>query len=271
MHHIRNGFSLIQKNGLKYLTIPSFVEAGGVVCAFSTRVGGVSSAPFDTLNFSKKREQNDENFYENMKRFASAADFNYERSVAINYAHSAVLYRVGSDDAGRGITKENVPIPCDGLYTDEIGLPVISFHADCVPLFFYDPKGRCVAVCHAGWRGIVGHMAKNAVSSLVSLGSRVSDILAAIGPCISSENYEVGSDVADIFISEFGNESVEYRNGGTYLDLAAACVSDLTSSGINPYNITVSGLCTYKESDLFFSHRRDNGRTGSMAAVLQLK
>lgn len=270
MQNTRYGFNMVQKNGLKYLTIPSFEEAGGVMGAFSTRVGGVSPEPFDTLNFSKKREQSDKNFFENLNRFGGAAGFDYKKAVAINYAHSPDLYRAAAQDAGRGIARENVPVFCDGLYTDSVGLPIISFHADCVPLFFYDPKCRSIAVCHAGWRGASAHMAQSAVSSLVSLGSGESDILAAIGPCISGEYYEVGRDVADVFIKEFGDETIEYRNGGIYLDLAKACASDLINCGIAPEHITISGMCTYKESGLFFSHRRDKGITGSMAAALQL-
>ncbi len=270
MQHIRYGFRLFQKNGVKYLTIPSFEEAGGVISAFSTRVGGVSPFPFNTLNFSKKREGSAENFFENLGRFGGAVGFDYRDAVAINYAHSPVLYHVAAGDAGRGVVKENVPIFCDGLYTQAAGVPIISFHADCVPLFFYDPKGRAIAVCHAGWRGIAAYMAKNAISSLVSLGSREGDILAAVGPCISKENYEIGQDVADIFTGEFGKDTVEYRDGSIFLDLAGACVAEFINCGISPDNITVCGLCTYKESELFFSHRRDKGETGSMAAVLQL-
>ncbi len=271
MQHIRTGFSIIEKNRLKYLAIPSFEEAGGVISAFSTRVGGVSPHPFDTLNFSKKREQNDNNFFENLKRFGDAAGFEYKNTVAINYAHSPDLYHAAAGDAGRGIAKENVPMFCDGLFTDTAGLPIMSFHADCVPLFFYDPKVRAIAVCHAGWRGIAAHMIKNAVKSLVSLGSRESDILAAVGPCISGEFYEVGPEVADVFISGFGSDKVEQRNGGLFLDLAGVCAADIMDCGISPGHVTVCGLCTYKEKGLFFSHRRDKGVTGSMAAVLQLK
>lgn len=270
MQHIRYGFSIQKKNGVKYLTIPSFEEAGGIISAFSTRIGGVSPAPWNTLNFSKKREQNPENFIENLNRFGGAAGFDYKDAVAINYAHSAVLYHAGSGDEGLGLVKGNVPIYCDGVYTDTVGLPIMSFHADCVPLFFYDPVSRCIAVCHAGWRGVAAHMARNAVTSLVSLGSNERDILAAVGPCISSEYYEVGQDVADVFANGFGNDTLKYRNERIHLDLANACVYDIMSCGVLPEHITVSGLCTYRESEMFFSHRRDKGITGSMAALLQL-
>ncbi len=270
MQSLRQGFTLREKQGLKYLTIPSFEEAGGVVCAFSTRIGGVSPAPYDTLNFSKKREQSLENFLENFKRFGQAAGFDHKKAVSINYAHSALLYKASPSDAGCGITRDDVPEVCDGLYTDETQLPLISFHADCVPLFFYDPIKRCVAVCHAGWRGVVSHMAANAVKALLSLGSNAGDILAAVGPCIGPERYEVGRDVSGLFLTEFGKETLETRGGRTHLRLSRACVLDMLSAGILPVNITEAGLCTYDESRLFFSHRRDMGCTGSMAAVIML-
>ncbi|MGE5493981.1 MAG: peptidoglycan editing factor PgeF [Burkholderiales bacterium] len=270
MHNINQGFTLREKYGLKYLTIPSFEEAGGVVCAFSTRVGGVSPAPYNTLNFSKKREQSPENFLENLKRFGKAAGFDHNKAVSINYAHSALLYKATHTDSGCGITRDCVPEVCDGLYTDETQLPLISFHADCVPLFFYDPVKRCAAVCHAGWRGVVAHMAANAVKALISLGSNAGDILAAVGPCIGPERYEVGQDVSGLFLREFGKDTVETRGGRTHLHLARSCVIDMLNAGIRAGNITESGLCTYDGEELFFSHRRDNGRTGSMAAVIML-
>lgn len=268
---INQGFKLNERKGVKYLTIPSFEDAGGVICAFSTRVGGVSPKPFDTLNFSRKREMSAHNFTENLKRFGEAAGFDNTRAVSINYAHSAELYQVKAGDEGRGITRESVPKICDGLYTAEENIPLMSFNADCVPLFFYDPKKRCAAACHAGWKGVAAHMAANAVKSLVSLGCDAGDILAAVGPCISAEYYEVGEDVAGLFIDEFGGDTVQTRGGALFLDLNKACIDDMLGSGITTRNITDSGLCTYKEEELFFSHRRDKGKTGAMAAVIMLK
>jgi YfiH family protein len=222
------------------------------------------------LNFSRKREQNNQNFLENLKRFADAAGFDYRNAVAINYAHSANLYRAQASDAGCGIVKEGVPSICDGLYTTAVDLPLMSFHADCVPLYFYDPKMRCAAVCHAGWKGTAAHMAKCAVSSLLSAGCSPGNILAAVGPCISAERYQVGSDVAGIFLKEFGEGIVETGIDGTYVDIAKACIIDIIGSGVSPKNITAADLCTYNESNLFFSHRRDKGKTGAMAAVIML-
>ena len=268
MRHIQHGFLLQENQGVKYLTIPSFNEAGGVICALSTRVGGVSEKPYNTLNFSRKRERSTTNFRENFRRFSAAVGFDMQAAVAINYAHSAALYRADKKDAGCGVTKDSVPIVCDGLYTDIRELPLISYHADCVPLYFYDPKRRAVALCHAGWRGVSAHMAQNAVNALVSIGASAGNILAAVGPCISAENFEVDTDVGDLFIREFGKETVSARGKKVCVDLPEACVRDMTAAGIAPEHITVSGLCTFNQTELFFSHRRDKGKTGAMAAVI---
>lgn len=267
---IKTGFKLCEKNGVYYFNIPSFEEAGGICCAFSTRIGGVSKEPYNTLNFSRKREQNHQNFIENLMRFGLAAGFDGKKGVCINYAHSAKIYRALKCDAGKGIIKEPLNNVCDGLYTSEKGLPLISFHADCTPLFFYDSKKRMAAVCHAGWRGIASHITKITADALLLAGCKKGDILAAIGPCISAKHFEIGADVKCMFEREFGESTVQ-KNGGRYFaDLNKACINDMISAGISPDNITDAGLCTYEDRELFFSHRRDKGQTGAMAAVIAL-
>jgi YfiH family protein len=265
------GFAQQENNGVRFFTIPAFEEAGGVACAFSTRIGGVSPPPYDTLNFSRSREQNETNFQENMRRFAEAVGFDYRLAVLDNYEHGIELYHVRRNDAGCGVAREALPVFCDGLFTDEAGLPLVSLHADCVPLFFYDPVRRAAAVCHAGWRGVSGHMVLRTVEALCGIGCRPQDILGAVGPCISVRCYEVGEEVRDIFLREFGEESVQQREGRIFVDLTAACVADMHRAGIAENHITVANLCTHENEDLFYSHRRDKGQTGAMAAVIMLK
>jgi len=206
-----------------------------------------------------------------MARFSYAVGFNYNNAVAINYAHSAVLHRATGCDIGAGVTRAPLRDECDGLYTDEAGLPMITYHADCVPLIFYDPKRRNAAICHAGWRGITGHMAKNAIEALCEIDSRPEDILAAVGPCISVRHFEVGPEVCEIFDQEYGADTIEKRDGSVYVDLPKACVMDMIQSGIAQANITVSDICTFETDRLFFSHRRDQGKTGAFAAVIELQ
>jgi YfiH family protein len=271
MLQVNSGFTQWKKKGVRFLTIPAFERAGGVVCAFSTRIGGVSPPPFDTLNFSRKREPNEAHFQENMRRFGEAVGFNSQHAVLDNYEHGVALYQAKAEDAGRGIVREALPVFCDGLFTDETELPLVSLHADCVPLFFYDPVRRMVAVCHAGWRGVSGHMVLRTVEALRSMGCRPENLLGAVGPCISVRRYEVGEEVRDIFSREFGSGSFQEHDGSIYADLTAACVTDMTRAGMGAANITVSDLCTYENPYLFYSHRRDRGKTGAMAAVIILR
>lgn len=270
MDDIQHGFALWKKKGVRYLTIPSFENAGGVICAMSTRIGGVSPKPYDTLNFSRSREQNERNFLENFHRFSESTVFDYTKAIANNYEHGPNVLFAEEKDAGCGVTRENLASYCDGLFTDIEDLPLITFHADCVPLFFYDPKRRGVAICHAGWKGVSRHIIKNAVNSLVSMGCCYEDIIAAVGPCISVEHFEVKDDVFGVFEQEFGFSVLQKRENRLYVDLPKACIMDMVSSGLRKRNITISDICTYANPRLFYSHRRDKGQTGAMAAVIKL-
>ena len=270
MSDFNHGFTLWKKRGVRFFTIPSFRRAGGVTCAMATRVGGVSPRPYNTLNFSQAREQSKVNFLENMQRFGNSVGFDFEHAIANKYEHGASLYRASFDDAGSGIVNDDLPLFCDGLYTDEIALPLITYHADCAPLFFYDPTRKAVAICHAGWKGVSLHIIRNAINSLTEMGSVAQDILCAVGPCISVKHFEVQQDVSDVYATEFGSGVLEVIESKTFLDLPKACAIDMQQAGIPAHNITLSDLCTFEHRRLFFSHRRDKGETGAMAAVIQI-
>lgn len=270
MSIINHGFTLWKSKGVRFLTIPSFRRAGGVTCAMATRIGGVSPKPYNTLNFSLAREQNKSSFELNMQRFGSSVGFDYKSAIANKYEHGATLLEATHSDAGRGVVREDLREYCDGLYTDDTALPLITYHADCAPLFFYDYINKAIAICHAGWKGVSLHINKNAINSLTQLGSKPENILCAIGPCISVKHFEVQQDVSAVFEQTFGPEVIEYRDSRTFIDLPKACVIDMIEAGIPPGNITVSDLCTFDNKRLFFSHRRDHGETGAMAAVIQL-
>ncbi|MBT3318700.1 MAG: polyphenol oxidase family protein [Clostridia bacterium] len=270
MSEINHGFTLWKKRGVRFFTIPSFQRAGSVTCAMASRVGGVSPRPYNTLNFSQAREQNKDNFLKNMQRFGASARFEYKSAIANKYEHGASLYQARWSDSGSGITQDDLPVFCDGLYTDETALPLITYHADCAPLFFYDPVRKAAAICHAGWKGVSLHIIKEAITVLENLGSAAKNILCAVGPCISAAHFEVQQDVSGVFETTFGADVLQYRGSKTYLDLPKACVIDMLEAGIPSGNITLSDLCTYEHRRLFFSHRRDNGETGAMAAVIQI-
>lgn len=270
MSDIKHGFTLWKKKGVRFLTVPAFEKAGGVTCVMSTRIGGVSRRPYDSLNFSRSREQIENNYQENFFRLGSAAGFDYTKAIANKYEHGNNVIAVTQNEAGMGVTREELPKFCDGLYTEDEQLPLVTYHADCVPLFFYDPKRRAAAICHAGWKGVTTHIIKNAIASLVGIGCKPEDILAAVGPCISVKHFEVKSDVSDIFEQVYGSIVLQNRDGKVFVDLPKACLADMLEAGVKEGNITLCDICTYDNPRLFYSHRRDNGMTGAMAAIIML-
>ena len=174
----------------------------------------------------------------------------------------------------------------DGHATNEPGAALLVFGADCVPLFFYDPKKRAVGAAHAGWRGTALKIAEEMVVFMQKeFGSCACDLIVVIGPSIGPECYEVGEEVASAFREAFGEkvfekdsgtgnailEKCENMEGKYHANLWEANRLALMQAGVLKENITVSGICTMCQKDLFFSHRATGGKRGSMAGVIMLK
>ncbi len=164
----------------------------------------------------------------------------------------------------------------DGMITNEPGLMLATFYADCVPLFFVDPVKRAVGLSHSGWKGTAGKMGRCTVEAMVrEFNSRPEDILAAIGPSICADCYEVSGDVILEFEKSFGAEAVESfsirkGNGKYQLDLWEANRYVLLEAGIRPEHMAVTDICTCCNPDKLFSHRASHGKRGNLAAFLGL-
>ncbi len=157
--------NLENKNGVSFLTFDSFKKAG-VKHGFSTRIGGVSEGVFDSLNLGFNRGDSDENVRENYHRIANALDMNYDRMCLSKQTHTTNVIVVDEKDAGNGLIK---PLPyddVDGLITNVKDMPLVTFYADCVPLFFYDPVKEVVALSHSGWRGTVRKIGKVTIEKM---------------------------------------------------------------------------------------------------------
>ena len=164
----------------------------------------------------------------------------------------------------------------DGLVTDVPGLILSTFYADCVPLLFFDPIHRAIGCSHSGWRGTVGEMGRVTVEAMEKyFGSRPEDILAAVGPSICRDCYEVGEEVAEEFENLFSGESGEVLtakgNGKYLLDLWKANEKVLLSSGIRREHLAVTDICTCCNSEYLFSHRASRGKRGNIGAFIMLK
>lgn len=263
-----------EKNGVVYLTFPK-LAAAGVRHGFSTRIGGVSKGYLGTMNLSFTRGDREENVRENFRRIADAIGFREEQLVFSAQVHETKIRKVTAANRGEGITKETAP-GIDGLATDEADVPLYTSYADCVPLLFYDPQKKVVAMAHSGWRGTAARIGAKMVHFMEKeYGSRAENIIAAVGPSICRKCYEVSEDVAQAFREAFRPEQFpllfdEKGQGKYQLDLWEANRIILTEAGILPEHLDVTDLCTCCNHDKLFSHRASHGKRGNMGCFMCL-
>lgn len=243
-------------DGVKWLE----ADLGGARTAFSTRLGGVSEPPFDVLNLGILTDDDQEAVAENRARLAAALGLEPEQVVFSLQVHGTRLIYHGEGASqsrgpfvGHATTKEprdGVP-EADGHVVREPGAAPLVFVADCLPVALYGPGG--LAMVHAGWRGLAGGIIGAAAEAVEATS-------AAIGPGIGPCCYEVGEEVLNAF-GDLGEGIGE----GRMLDLPELARRKLAQAGVE--NVESAGLCTSCERDLFFSHRRDRGRTGRQAGI----
>lgn len=229
----------------------------GVAAAFSSlRIGGVSRPPFDTLNLGRSVGDEERNVLENRRRFAEAAGIDLNRLHLCRQVHG-----VGIDIAVEG--GPTLHPDRDGLISKTPGIALGVLTADCVPILVVDPRTGAVGAIHAGWRGTLGGIALNGLRAMEeAFGTEPKDCLAVICPSIGRCCYEVSEELAAEFKRRFGGEAVEGRR----VDLALANAFQLKEAGVR--EIWVCRSCTCCQGELFFSHRRDKGRTGRMMSVI---
>ena len=268
---------VMEREGVPFLTFPLLTETGLVNHAFSTRLGGVSQGDFATMNFSFTRGDQKEAVLENYSRMARALSVERDRMVLTWQTHTTNVRRVTAEDAGKGIVRERDYRDVDGLITNEPGLTLVTFFADCVPLYFLDPVHHAIGLSHSGWRGTVNRMGKVTIEAMEqAFGSKPEELLACIGPSICQGCYEVGPEVAEAFCSTFSEQEQELilkakQNGKYQLDLWAANRLVLLTAGILPEHLSVTNICTYCNPKLLYSHRRSAERRGNLCAFLSLK
>lgn len=263
---------------VEYLTFPLLDRTGMVKHLFSTRIGGVSKGIYSTMNLSYTRGDDKEAVDENYRRIAKVLQCDVGDIVCSDQTHTVNLRVVSGQDRGKGIIRPKDYTDIDGLLTDEPGLVLATFFADCVPLYFVDTKKKAIALAHSGWRGTVARMGRCVTEMMKEVyGTDPSDLVAAIGPSICQACYEVSEDVADAFAQEFrgfgqADEILLSKGGGKYrLDLWRANEIVLTEAGIPESQIQVTDLCTCHNSEYLFSHRASQGRRGNLGAFLGLR
>lgn len=264
-----NGFVLHENGNVAYLTVSAFDQEDWLTNAFSTRLGGISKGYLASMNLGFNRGDDPETVRENYRIFARATGLHVEDMVLSKQTHTTNVRRVTKEDRGRGITRPVGWDDVDGLVTNEPGCILVTVFADCVPLYFVDPVHHAIGLSHSGWRGTAARMGQVTIERMhKEFGTDPVDLLAAIGPSICEDCYEVSEEVAEQFPEKFSRRKPD---GKYMLNLQAANRQIMEDAGVPREQITMPGICTCCNPDLLFSHRASHGKRGLCAAFLGIR
>lgn len=265
-------FRTREKDGLVYLTADT-LESPAIIHGFSTRMGGVSAAPWDSLNLDDRRGDTIENVRENFRRLAAALGVNAEKMVLSRQVHRDDVRPVTEADAGKGLWREQDYDSADALVTDVAGLSLVVFSADCNVILLHDPVRRVIGAAHAGWRGTaLGIAAKTVQTMTDTYGCRAEDIHAAVGPAIGQCCFETDGDVPAALRAVLGSEADRHIawNGHKYhIDLKGINALWLRKAGVA--QIDICDHCTACRRELYWSHRKQGNARGSQIAMIALE
>jgi len=237
---------------------------------FTSRMGGVSQVPLDSLNCALHVGDQIEDVITNRQILTKSAGFRFDAWTCAEQVHGNTVKRVSLLNRGAGRhSRQQAVQDCDALICNESGIMLAAFFADCVPLYFLDPVNKAIGLAHAGWKGTALQIAERTIEAMSKeYGSQPANLLAAIGPSIGVCCYEVNDQVIEKLDCE---PPTKQENGRYMLDLKDTNRQFMIRAGILPVNIEISEWCTSCNTDLFFSHRAENGRTGRMTAWIGWK
>ena len=243
------------------------LSAPDVYHGIFTRRGGVSAAPFESLNLSRSVGDDPAAVTENNRRMLAVFDVAPDRATTAWLVHGRSVAVVDRADAGH--YRQGV----DAIITRERGLALTMRFADCVPIVFHDPVHHAIGLAHAGWRGVAVNVIAATLDEMrATFDTDPQAVWAGIGPCISAERYRVGAEVIDAVTAACPPGSpivVSQPDSSSHLDLNAAVAAQLQAAGVA--QIEDSRLCTASNTDEWFSHRAENGKTGRFGLVIGLR
>lgn len=268
--------SIAQKGDLSFYVFPHLEASNLVVHGFTTRVGGVSTGFYDSLNTSFHVGDSDCNVLLNRKLACRALGIDPRHLVAGRQVHGDGIRVVEEGDKGRGAQAEEDSLPeTDALVSGLQGVPLSSYYADCVPIFLLDPVRRVAALAHAGWKGTVLKIGQKVVERMTGVfGTDPADCLAGVGPSIGPCCYEVDEPVISRFREACPGcqKLAEAVSQGKWkLNLWEANRFNLLEAGLKTANILTANICTSCSKDLFFSYRAQKGMAGRMVSLIMLK
>lgn len=257
------------QNGVVTLHCRALDEIKGIRHCFTTREGGVSTEHLRSMNLSFSREER-ATVEENYRRLCQAEGFCMPRMTLTDQTHTATVRLVDEATAGMGMSKASDVRDTDGLITVLTDTPLAVFVADCAPVLMYDRGSGAVAAVHSGWRGTRAGIAARALEQMAAaFGTKMQNVIAAVGPCIGKCCYEVGADFKEQWTRPEDRSLFEPRDGGKYhFDLKEANRRVLEQAGVR--EIYVTSECTCCKPELLFSHRASKGLRGNMAGIIQI-
>lgn len=269
-------FSLKEKDDIKYYQIEEFLQTKLVEHAFSTRLGGVSTGDYSSLNLGLHVADESNKVIENRKLAAALLSGKIQDIVAGEQVHGSSIEVIKKENCGQGALDYETSLPkTDALITKEKNVILSSYYADCTPLFFLAPDIPAIGLAHAGWKGTVNKIGQKTVLEMKKkFDIKIERLLVGIGPHIGSCCYEVGEDVVKQLAKSFSDwqDLVTKQAVNKWkLDLNLANRIQLQAVGVKNKNIISSNLCTSCREDLFYSYRRDNGHTGRMASLIKIR
>ena len=261
------------KDGVPFLTYKTLEKIPFINHAFSTRLGGVSTGEFSSMNLALNRGDEYEKVIQNYKIFCNAAGFDFNTLVASAQDHNTFVRKVTVNDCGTGITRPRDIQSVDALVTNEKNVTLVTYYADCTPVFFVDTVKKVIALAHAGWRGTVGKICEKVIHAMEDYYlCDKKDIICCIGPAIGKCCYEIDQSCYDEFagLDCINISSVmTCKNNGKYMaNLLETNRQIIISAGVPEKNITLSDICTKCNSELLWSHRATNGHRGTMCAFM---
>lgn len=260
-----------------YASISTLEQQPWISHGFSTRMGGVSEGCYASMNLSFTKGDDPEKVRENYRRMADMLGMDMERMTLSFQTHTTNVRLVTEEDAGKGIVKERDYTDVDGLITNIPGTTLVTFYADCVPLYFVDPVHHAIGLSHSGWRGTVHRMGRVTLKAMKeAFGTKTEDVICAIGPSICQSCFEVGGEVIEEFQKEFDpsywKELFYVKENGKYqLDLWKANEIVLLEAGIQKEKLQITDICTRCNPEYLFSHRIMGNERGNLAAFLGIR
>lgn len=262
-------------NDISFIKFHCFDDLDWMDAIMTTRLGGVSKGHLSSLNLGDDRGDLPENVYTNYIHIANSLNLPIHSFVKTDQVHDTLVQEVTSSQLPAGPKIRQFP-KTDGVYTKLLEVPLCVGAADCVPVYIVCTDIKAVCVVHSGWKGTVGRIGEKAVEKMTAMGARPEYMIGLIGPSICVDNYEVTHNVYDAFCSEFSKEQmsdIAYKTDDIHyqLDLWAACWHYLHDAGLKSDNIHISGVCTYENSELLWSHRYTKGLRGNQNAIIWKK